>query len=72
MMDVRFSQVSLAEITPTFQQHVRSLPSPIDSYICAQQGRRPIAGCWYYNHLSKKTLEKAGLFSQTRLLKFLY
>lgn len=30
---------------------------------------RPIAGCWYYNHLSKKTLEKAGMFTQTRLLK---
>jgi RimJ/RimL family protein N-acetyltransferase len=40
--------------------------------ICTQQGLHPIAGCWYYNHRSKKTLEKAGLFSQTRLLKILY
>ena len=28
-----------------------------------------IAGCWYYNHTSKKTLEKAGMLTQTRLLK---
>lgn len=36
---------------------------------CKRQKLRPVAGCWYYNHLSKKTLERAGLFSQTRLLK---
>jgi RimJ/RimL family protein N-acetyltransferase len=36
---------------------------------CQKQNSRPIAGCWYYNHLSKKTLEKAGMFTQTRLLK---
>lgn len=30
----------------------------------------PIAGCWYYNHNSKKTLESAGMYSNTRLLKF--
>jgi RimJ/RimL family protein N-acetyltransferase len=37
---------------------------------CHRQGVQPIAGCWYYNHLSKKTLERAGMFTQTRLLKF--
>lgn len=36
---------------------------------CKKQNLRPVAGCWYYNHLSKKTLERAGLYSQTRLLK---
>lgn len=36
--------------------------------ICYNQGITPIAGCWYYNHNSKKTLESAGMFSQTRLL----
>ena len=36
---------------------------------CREQGLRPIAGCWYYNHASKKTLERAGLYTQTRLLK---
>jgi RimJ/RimL family protein N-acetyltransferase len=36
---------------------------------CKKQNLRPIAGCWYYNHLSKKTLERAGMFTQTRLLK---
>lgn len=34
-----------------------------------KQGLRPVAGCWYYNHASKKTLERAGMFTQTRLLK---
>ena len=36
---------------------------------CRDQGIRPVAGCWYYNHFSKKTLERAGMFSATRLLK---
>ena len=36
---------------------------------CKKQNVRPIAGCWYYNHLSKKTLERVGMFTQTRLLK---
>lgn len=36
--------------------------------ICYQNKITPIAGCWYYNHNSKKTLESAGMFSQTRLL----
>lgn len=39
---------------------------------CARRQITPIAGCWYYNHLSKKTLEKAGMYSQTRLLKITY
>lgn len=34
-----------------------------------ERGRRPVAGCWYYNHASKRTLEKAGLVSPTRLFK---
>jgi hypothetical protein len=32
-------------------------------------GRRPVAGCWYYNHASKRTLERGGLVTATRLLK---
>jgi len=39
---------------------------------CQRHSLRPIAGCWYYNHLSKKTLERAGMFTQTRLLKIDY
>ncbi len=39
---------------------------------CLSSGLRPVAGCWYYNHNSKKTLERAGMFSQTRLLKVSY
>jgi hypothetical protein len=33
------------------------------------RGMVPIAGCWYYNHASKKTLERAGMATSTRLLK---
>lgn len=36
---------------------------------CRRRGVRPIAGCWYYNHRSKRTLERAGMYSPTRLLK---
>jgi len=39
---------------------------------CRRQSLRPIAGCWYYNHSSKKTLERAGMFTQTRLLRVTY
>lgn len=33
------------------------------------EGVTPIAGCWYYNHNSKKTLESAGYYTKTRLIK---
>ncbi|BES65136.1 hypothetical protein SANA_15750 [Gottschalkiaceae bacterium SANA] len=33
------------------------------------KNRIPIAGCWVWNHGSKKTLERAGLISQTRYMK---
>ena len=36
---------------------------------CQRQNVQAVAGCWYYNHASKKTLERAGMFTQTRLLK---
>jgi GNAT superfamily N-acetyltransferase len=39
---------------------------------CRRRGLRAAAGCWYYNHLSKRTLECAGMVTQTRLLKIEY
>ena len=39
---------------------------------CLERGLRPVAGCWYYNHGSKRTLERAGLFTQTRILRIEY
>lgn len=39
---------------------------------CSRQGMRAVAGCWYYNHPSKRTLERAGMTTQTRLLKVEY
>lgn len=40
--------------------------------ICRESGFIPISGCWYYNHLSKKTIESAGRYSKTRLLNVLF
>ena len=34
---------------------------------CQRRSLRPVAGCWYYNHRSKQTLERAGMVSPTRL-----
>ena len=31
-----------------------------------ENGLKPIAGCWYYNSLSRKTLEKAGMIATSR------
>lgn len=31
-----------------------------------ENGLKPIAGCWYYNVLSRKTLEKAGMITASR------
>jgi GNAT superfamily N-acetyltransferase len=39
---------------------------------CRRKGLRPVAGCWYYNHRSKQTLERAGMHSSTRLLRVAY
>lgn len=39
---------------------------------CANRGLRAVAGCWYYNHASKRTLERAGMITKTRLLKLEY
>lgn len=39
---------------------------------CGRHGLRPVAGCWYYNHASKRTLERAGMYAGTRLLKIEY
>jgi GNAT superfamily N-acetyltransferase len=36
---------------------------------CRRRSLRPVAGCSYYNHRSKQTLERAGMYSPTRLLK---
>jgi len=38
--------------------------------IVREKGLIPISGCWYYNHNSKKTMESAGAYSKSRLLKF--
>ncbi len=35
---------------------------------CYDRGIIPISGCWYQNTNSKKTLERAGMFTKTRLL----
>src|SRR5215218_6170726 len=39
---------------------------------CRRRSLRPVAGCWYYNHRSRRTLQRAGMYSSTRLLKIDY
>jgi GNAT superfamily N-acetyltransferase len=39
---------------------------------CSRRSMRAVAGCWYYNHASKRTLERAGMTTKTRLLKVEY
>jgi RimJ/RimL family protein N-acetyltransferase len=39
---------------------------------CSRRGMRAVAGCWYYNHASKRTLERAGMVTKTRLLRVEY
>jgi GNAT superfamily N-acetyltransferase len=39
---------------------------------CRRRSLRPVAGCWYYNHRSRRTLQRAGMYSPTRLLKIDY
>lgn len=40
--------------------------------ICRENGFIPVSGCWYYNHLSKKTIESAGRYTKTRLLNVIF
>ena len=39
---------------------------------CLKKELRIAAGCWYYNHSSKKTVESAGMYCNTRLLIIRY
>lgn len=39
---------------------------------CSRRSMRAVAGCWYYNHSSRRTLERAGMITRTRLLKVEY
>lgn len=41
-------------------------------HISQNKGYRPFSGCWYYNHNSKKTMESAGAYSKTRLIRFFF
>jgi len=40
--------------------------------ICTEKGYRVFSGCWYYNHNSKKSMESAGAYSKTRLIRFCF
>ena len=39
---------------------------------CRRRTLRPVAGCSFYNHRSRRTLQRAGMYSSTRLLKIDY
>ena len=40
--------------------------------ISQDKGYRALSGCWYYNHNSKKTMESAGAYIKTRLIRFYF
>jgi GNAT superfamily N-acetyltransferase len=40
--------------------------------ISLNKGCRVFSGCWYYNHSSKKAMERAGAYSKTRLIRFYF
>jgi len=40
--------------------------------ISIENGCRAFSGCWYYNHNSKKSMESAGAYSKTRLIRFYF
>lgn len=44
----------------------------LEKQICKSRGLIPIAGCWYYNYASKRTLEACGFASKTRLLRVVF
>ena len=41
-------------------------------HIVQSNGYRAFSGCWYYNHNSKKSMESAGAYSKTRLIRFYF
>lgn len=41
-------------------------------HIVQGKGFRAFSGCWYYNHNSKKSIESAGAYTKTRLIKFYF
>ena len=40
--------------------------------IVYKQGKTPVAGCWYYNTGSRKTLESAGYITKSKLLRVVF
>lgn len=62
------ASVGMFTLEPYRHQGVGSATISMLIAVMHQRGRRPVAGCWYYNHASKRTLERAGLVSPTRLL----
>jgi hypothetical protein len=60
-------------LRPCFHSLIKTSCVPISLTLmaaCRDDGIMPLAGCWYYNHASKKTLEAAGMVTATRLLRF--
>lgn len=41
-------------------------------HLVENKGYRAFSGCWYYNHNSKKSMESAGAYSKTRLIRFYF
>lgn len=41
-------------------------------HIARDKGFKVFSGCWYYNHNSKKSMESAGAYSKTRMIRFYF
>lgn len=37
---------------------------------CYNNNLNPVCGCWYFNHASKKTLERAGFITKHRIIRY--
>lgn len=66
------ASIGMFVVEPHRQQGYGTAILRLLQWKCRRRRLRPIAGCWVYNHQSKKTLEKAGMYSQTRLLRISY
>lgn len=86
-MTIQLRPVALADLLPALQQHIGAFSAPIDSFLedhilasthyVIQSDETQIGWASVYEQrlltqFTSKTLEKAGLFSQTRLLKISY
>lgn len=74
-MNITFTEMDHSENTKTaieYAQHLTGVGKNIQlllANICRENNKTAVSGCWYYNTLSKKTIESSGRYTKARLLK---